>query len=59
MRTRNPEEHEDEDAPDTCPVCAKYLNDDGECDEHGGVTEWKQLSAESRASFRSAPYEDR
>lgn len=55
MRTRNPEESEDESAPDTCPVplCRRDLDDDGNCPEHGGETEWRALAAESRASTRS------
>lgn len=59
MKLTPPNESEDESAPDVCPVCAKDLTDDGECLDHGGATEWKQLAAESRASFRRADYEDR
>jgi hypothetical protein len=43
-----PDEHPDEDAPDTCPICARDLTDDGDCHEHGGETQWRRMAEESR-----------
>jgi hypothetical protein len=50
MKTRNPESHPDEDAPDRCPVCRGDLDGDGECPDCGDATDWQQRADELRCA---------